>query len=212
MKKTFLFSLCAALILMLGCGSKPSSKIMDQETLAAKNLDTITLGAGCFWCVEAVFQQVKGVHSVTSGYMGGSIKNPSYREVCTGRTGHAEVCQLTYDPKVLSIDALLEIFWQTHDPTTLNRQGNDVGTQYRSAIFFHTPAQETAAKRWKAELNAKRVFPNPIVTEISPASAFFVAEDYHQNYFNENGEEPYCQIVIKPKMDKFRKAFKDRLK
>jgi peptide-methionine (S)-S-oxide reductase len=178
---------------------------MDQK------LEKITFGAGCFWCVEAVFQRVKGVKSVTSGYMGGKMKNPTYREVCSGLTGHAEVCQLSYDPAEVSVATLLEIFWQTHDPTTLNRQGADTGTQYRSAVFFHTPEQQKEANAWKQKLNESRVFPNPIVTEITPASEFYVAEDYHQNYFNENGTEPYCQIVIKPKMDKFLKAFKSKL-
>jgi peptide-methionine (S)-S-oxide reductase len=143
--------------------------------------------------------------------MGGKMKNPSYREVCSGLTGHAEVCQLTYDPKIVSFETLLEIFWQTHDPTTLNRQGADVGTQYRSAIFFHSEAQKIAADQWKAKLNEQKVFPNPIVTEITQATTFYPAEDYHQDYFKLNGQEPYCQIVIKPKMDKFLKAFKDKL-
>ncbi|MFD3275029.1 peptide-methionine (S)-S-oxide reductase MsrA [Aquirufa echingensis] len=174
-------------------------------------MDTITFGAGCFWCVEAVYQRLKGVHSVTSGYMGGQLKNPTYREVCSGLTGHAEVCQITYDPKVISFQTLLEVFWQTHDPTTLNRQGADTGTQYRSAIFAHTDEQLRLAEEWKTNLNAKHVFPNPIVTQIVQASAFYPAEDYHQDYYNQNGTEPYCQIVIKPKMDKFLKAFKDKL-
>nr|WP_238944423.1 peptide-methionine (S)-S-oxide reductase MsrA [Sandaracinomonas limnophila] len=174
--------------------------------------DTITFGAGCFWCVEAVFQQVKGVTKVTSGYMGGKLKNPTYREVCSGLTGHAEVCQLVFDSKVVSVDKLLEIFWQTHDPTTLNRQGHDIGTQYRSAVFFHNEEQKAKATSWKKQLNDKKVFPNPIVTEITQASTFYPAEDYHQNYFQENGEEPYCQVVIKPKMDKFLKEFKSVLK
>ncbi|MFM2401738.1 MAG: Peptide-methionine (S)-S-oxide reductase [Bacteroidota bacterium] len=178
---------------------------MDQK------LEKITFGAGCFWCVEAVFQRVKGVKSVSSGYMGGKMKNPTYREVCSGLTGHAEVCQLSYDPKEVSVATLLEIFWQTHDPTTLNRQGADAGTQYRSAVFFHTPEQQKEADAWKQKLNDSHVFPNPIVTEITAASEFYVAEDYHQNYFNENGTEPYCQIVIKPKMDKFLKTFKSKL-
>lgn len=178
---------------------------MDQK------LEKITFGAGCFWCVEAVFQRVKGVKSVTSGYMGGKLKNPTYREVCSGLTGHAEVCQLSYDPKEVSVATLLEIFWQTHDPTTLNRQGADTGTQYRSAVFFHTTEQQKEAEAWKNKLNESHVFPNPIVTEITAASEFYVAEDYHQNYFNENGTEPYCQIVIKPKMDKFLKTFKEKL-
>ena len=181
-----------------------------QDNSIAK-LDTITFGAGCFWCVEAVYQRVKGVHSVTSGYMGGKIKQPTYREVCSGLTGHAEVCQITYDPKIISFQTLLEVFWQTHDPTTLNRQGADVGTQYRSAIFVHTDEQLRLAQEWKMNLNAKKVFPNPIVTQIAEASTFYPAEDYHQDYYNQNGTEPYCQIVIKPKMDKFLKAFKDKL-
>jgi peptide-methionine (S)-S-oxide reductase len=193
-----------------GNGNPPANSPKKMNAMNA-SLETITFGAGCFWCVEAVYQRVKGVKSVTSGYMGGKMKNPSYREVCSGLTGHAEVCQLTYDPKVVSIETLLEVFWQTHDPTTLNRQGADVGTQYRSAIFFHTEAQKIAADQWKAKLNAQRVFPNPIVTEITQAATFYPAEDYHQDYFNQNGQEPYCQIVIKPKMDKFLKAFKDKL-
>ncbi|CAM3395979.1 peptide-methionine (S)-S-oxide reductase MsrA [Aquirufa ecclesiirivi] len=196
------------------CGNATKDKINTKMTNTESShaqLETITFGAGCFWCVEAVYQRVKGVQKVVSGYMGGKMKNPSYRDVCTGLTGHAEVCQLTYDPKVVSFETLLEVFWQTHDPTTLNRQGADVGTQYRSAIFYHTAAQKAAADQWKQNLNAKRVFPNPIVTEIVAESTFYPAEDYHQDYFNQNGEEPYCKIVIKPKMDKFLKAFKDKL-
>jgi peptide-methionine (S)-S-oxide reductase len=144
--------------------------------------------------------------------MGGGIKNPTYREVCSGLTGHAEVCQLVYDPAVISVETILEVFWQTHDPTTLNRQGADVGTQYRSAIFCHNDEQKKYAEQWKENLNAKKVFPNPIVTQISDAVVFYPAEDYHQNYFNQNGDQPYCQIVIKPKMDKFLKAFKTKLR
>ena len=191
-----------------GSSSKPSTS---SSNLNTTKMDTITFGAGCFWCVEAVYQRLKGVHSVTSGYMGGKLKNPTYREVCSGLTGHAEVCQITYDPQVISFQTLLEVFWQTHDPTTLNRQGADVGTQYRSAIFAHSAEQLQAAQAWKKDLNAKQVFPNPIVTEIVEASAFYPAEDYHQDYYKLNGTEPYCQIVIKPKMDKFLKAFKDKL-
>ncbi|WP_406778166.1 peptide-methionine (S)-S-oxide reductase MsrA [Aquirufa novilacunae] len=191
------------------CGS--ATEKTKQTTKMDQKLEKITFGAGCFWCVEAVFQRVKGVKTVTSGYMGGKIKNPTYREVCSGLTGHAEVCQLSYDPDEVSVATLLEIFWQTHDPTTLNRQGADTGTQYRSAVFFHTAEQQNEAEAWKKKLNDSHVFPNPIVTEITPASEFYVAEDYHQNYFNENGTEPYCQIVIKPKMDKFLKAFKSKL-
>lgn len=175
-------------------------------------LEVITFGAGCFWCVEAVFQQVEGVTKVQSGYMGGKIKNPTYREVCSGLTGHAEVCQITFDPKKVSVPALLEVFWKTHDPTTLNRQGADVGTQYRSAVFFHNDDQKRTAEEYKKKLDESGAFNGRIVTEISPASAFYVAEDYHQNYFNENGEAPYCQFVIKPKLEKFEKVFKDKMK
>ena len=209
--KTFWGALLFILFVGVSCGNKAKSTEKVTNKIVAK-MDTITFGAGCFWCVEAVFQQVKGVESVTSGYMGGKLKNPTYREVCSGLTGHAEVCQLVYNPKLVSFDKLLEIFWQTHDPTTLNRQGHDVGTQYRSAVFYHSPEQKEKALAWKEKLNAQIVFPNPIVTEIVEASAFYKAEDYHQNYFQENGEQPYCQVVIKPKMDKFLKQFKDVLK
>lgn len=175
-------------------------------------LDTATFGAGCFWCVEAIFQQVNGVISVQSGYSGGNIINPSYKEVCSGRTGHAEVCQLVYDPSVVSYDELLEIFWQTHDPTTLNRQGADVGTQYRSVVFYHNDYQKDRAVYFKDKLNQENAFLSPIVTEISPFINFYKAEDYHQNYYNLNSGEGYCRIVIKPKLDKFEKVFKDKMK
>jgi len=210
-QKTFIFISILMTFLVLSCTGKVNSKQKLKEDMSV-GTDTITFGAGCFWCVEAVFQQVKGVTKVTSGYMGGKLKNPTYREVCSGLTGHAEVCQLVFDSKVVSVDKLLEIFWQTHDPTTLNRQGHDIGTQYRSAVFFHNEEQKTKATSWKKQLNDKKVFPNPIVTEITQASTFYPAEDYHQNYFQENGEEPYCQVVIKPKMDKFLKEFKSVLK
>lgn len=210
--KTFLGVFLFISFLVISCGNNMNSNQVNQQNKSRSKMDTITFGAGCFWCVEAVFQQVKGVESVTSGYMGGKIKNPTYREVCSGLTGHAEVCQLVYDPQVVSFDKLLEIFWQTHDPTTLNRQGNDIGTQYRSAIFFHHATQEKKSVEWKNRLNMEKVFPHPIVTEIVQASVFYPAEDYHQNYFRENGQEPYCQVVIKPKMDKFLKQFKDVLK
>lgn len=210
-QKTFIFISILMTFLVLSCTGKVNSKQKLKEDMSI-GTDTITFGAGCFWCVEAVFQQVKGVTKVTSGYMGGKLKNPTYREVCSGLTGHAEVCQLVFDSKVVSVDKLLEIFWQTHDPTTLNRQGHDIGTQYRSAVFFHNEEQKTKATSWKKQLNDKKVFPNPIVTEITQASTFYPAEDYHQNYFQENGEEPYCQVVIKPKMDKFLKEFKSVLK
>jgi len=187
-----------------------SSATMDSTINSG--LDTITLGAGCFWCVEAVFQNLKGVEKVVSGYSGGFIKNPAYREVCMGTTGHAEVCQITYQPNIISLPELLEVFWKTHDPTTLNRQGNDIGTQYRSAIFYHSDEQKKVAEYYKEELNKNKVFDNPIVTEITSFSNFYPAEDYHQNYFNLNGEESYCRFVIQPKVDKLKKVFKDKLK
>ncbi|MEM6799853.1 MAG: peptide-methionine (S)-S-oxide reductase MsrA [Bacteroidota bacterium] len=171
-----------------------------------------TLGAGCFWCIEAVFQNLQGVESVVSGYMGGRIKNPTYKEVCSGLTGHAEVAQIKFDPEILSFKELLEVFWKTHDPTTLNRQGNDVGTQYRSAIFFHDEEQKDLAEHYKKELDASGYYQDPIVTEISPAVEFYVAEDYHQNYFNDNGSQPYCNFVIRPKVEKFKQVFADKLK
>jgi peptide-methionine (S)-S-oxide reductase len=175
-------------------------------------MDTATFGAGCFWCVEAQFQLLQGVLQVTSGFSGGSVKNPAYREVCNGTTGHAEVCLITYDPSKISYDELLAAFWQSHDPTQLNRQGNDVGTQYRSVIYYHTDEQKELAEKYKKELNASGAWDKPIVTEISPAGPFYKAEDYHQNYFNANGEQSYCQYVIQPKVEKFRKVFKGKLK
>lgn len=183
-----------------------------STTQNSSDMDTITFGAGCFWCVEAIFQRVEGVISVKSGYSGGPNANPTYKEVCSGLTGHAEVCQLIYDPSKVDVATLLEVFWQTHDPTTLNRQGADVGTQYRSVIFYHTDAQKALAESYKEKLNASGAFEKPIVTEISPFTAFFEAEDYHQNYFNENGTQPYCSFVIRPKVEKFEKVFKDKMK
>lgn len=177
-----------------------------------KNLSLATFGSGCFWCTEAIFQRVNGVEKVESGYSGGRVKNPTYKEVCSGLTGHAEVIQVTYHPSVISYDELLEIFWQTHDPTTLNRQGADVGTQYRSVIFYHTPEQKQLAEQYKLKLDASGAFDKPIVTEISPFTAFYKAEDYHQNYYNLNGSAPYCAYVIQPKLDKFKKVFAGKLK
>lgn len=187
----------------------------DMENIAeqtTENLDTATFAAGCFWCVEAVFQQLDGVQLVVSGYMGGHVKNPTYEQVCSGLTGHAEACQIIYDPQKVSYETLLEAFWQSHDPTTLNRQGNDVGTQYRSAIFYHNEKQHQLATTYKAKLDKSGAWDKPIVTEISPKTTFYKAEDYHQNYYNLNTRQGYCQFVIRPKVDKFRKVFKDKLK
>lgn len=175
-------------------------------------MKTATFGAGCFWCTEAVFLNVNGVTKVVSGYSGGKVKNPSYREVCTGMTGHAEVTQITYDPKVVSFEDLLEVFWNTHDPTTLNRQGADEGTQYRSAVFYNDEEQKKIAENYKKQLEASHIFKNPIVTEISPLINFYPAEDYHQNYFELNPNQQYCQYVIRPKVEKFKKQFSARLK
>ena len=175
-------------------------------------LEQATLGAGCFWCIEAVFQNLKGVYKVVSGYTGGKVKNPTYREVCYGRTGHAEVAQITFDPNQISFKDLLEVFWKTHDPTTLNKQGADVGTQYRSAVFYHNDEQKKIAEDYKAKLDTAKVFADPIVTEITALDIFYEAEDYHQNYFNDNPSQPYCQFVVKPKVEKVKAVFSEKLK
>ena len=171
-----------------------------------------TLAGGCFWCLEAVFDDLKGVESVESGYMGGKTVNPSYEEVCSGETGHAEVAQLSFDPKQVSFKEILEVFFVIHDPTTLNRQGNDVGTQYRSAIFYHSAEQKAAAEQVIANMSAAKIYEDPIVTEVVPASKFYVAEDYHQEYFRRNPAQPYCAFVVRPKVAKFRKHFLEKLK
>jgi peptide-methionine (S)-S-oxide reductase len=176
------------------------------------NLETAVFGGGCFWCLEAVFQRLPGVRSVESGYMGGRVENPTYKQVCTGTTGHAEVVRVSFDPSQISYRELLAVFFAIHDPTTRDRQGNDVGTQYRSVIFYNSDEQRREAEEVIAELTAAREFSAPIVTAVEPAVAFFVAEDYHQNYFNENSQQPYCQFIIAPKLEKFRKAFAEKLK
>lgn len=205
----------AAFVGSAGCksGERPIPPFEEKSvSMGTTKVDTVTFGSGCFWCTEAIFQRLKGVVSVQSGYSGGHVENPTYKEVCTGTTGHAEVCQVVYDPTIVSFAELLEVFWSVHDPTTLNRQGNDVGPQYRSAIFYHTEAQRQIAEEYKKKLDESGAFDNPIVTEITPFSTFYKAEDYHQNYFNENGQQPYCSFVIKPKVEKFQKVFKEKLK
>lgn len=187
---------------------KKELKKMDKQT----GRETATFGSGCFWCTEAIFLNVEGVKKVVSGYTGGKVKNPTYKEVCSGLTGHAEVVQLTFDPQKVSYDQLLEIFWKTHDPTTLNQQGADIGTQYRSVIYYHSEDQKKSAEFYKARLEEEGAFDKPIVTEISPATTFYKAEDYHQNYYNLNNNAPYCSYVIQPKLEKFKKAFKNVLK
>ncbi|MDD5507328.1 MAG: peptide-methionine (S)-S-oxide reductase MsrA [Bacteroidales bacterium] len=180
--------------------------------MAETKLDTVTLGAGCFWCVETIFAELKGVTSVQSGYAGGTTIKPTYKEVCTGETGHAEACQITFDPQILSFEELLEVFWNVHDPTTLNRQGADVGTQYRSVIFYHTDDQRRIAETSRKKWDESGTFKQSIVTEIEPFDMFFEAEDYHQDYFNNNPNVPYCSFVISPKVEKFRKNFDTYLK
>jgi peptide-methionine (S)-S-oxide reductase len=178
----------------------------------AMKYETAILGAGCFWCVEAVFQELKGVVSVESGYAGGDYANPTYKEVSTGKTGFAEVARIKYDPKVVSFETILAVFFKTHDPTTLNYQGADHGTQYRSAIFYINPYQKEVSERIISELNKEEAYPSPIVTEVSPLTKFWVAENYHQDYYTNNPKQGYCTYVIQPKMEKFRKVFKDKLK
>lgn len=175
-------------------------------------LDTATFAAGCFWCTEAKFQQLNGVKKVVSGFTGGHVANPSYKEVCTGTTGHAEACNIIYDPKVITYDELLEAFFVAHDPTQLNRQGNDEGTQYRSAIFYHNAEQKQKADYYITKLNAAKAYKSNIVTQVAPFTVFYKAEDYHQNYYNLNGNQPYCKYVIQPELAKFKEVFKNKLK
>jgi peptide-methionine (S)-S-oxide reductase len=210
-------SLALLMTTFTSCAQKENqNKIMSNEMNiaipAGVKTDTATFGTGCFWCTEAIFQELDGVLKVTSGYSGGQVENPTYKEVCEGNTGHAEVIQIVYDPSKITYDELLEAFWQSHDPTTLNRQGNDVGPQYRSVIFYHNDEQHQKAEKYKAELDKSKAFDKPIVTEISPFSKFYVAENYHQDYYNNNGSQPYCYYVIRPKLEKFNKVFKDKLK
>jgi len=208
-------------IIMISCESpnaqtaksvQAEMKTMEENKKPSGEVDTAVFGAGCFWCVEAIFLQLNGVQEVVSGYSGGARENPSYDQVCSGATGHAEVIQVIYDPAKLTFVELLEVFWGVHDPTTLNRQGADVGTQYRSVIFYTNDNQKKLAEEYKTKLNVSGAFPQPVVTEISPLKAFYKAENYHQNYFNENGSQPYCSLVIKPKLEKFKKVFGDKMK
>ncbi|MFP4367290.1 MAG: peptide-methionine (S)-S-oxide reductase MsrA [bacterium] len=204
------------LFIMFGINLNFTFDINNTETVYMNNnndnnmpLETITLGAGCFWCVEAVFDRLEGVESVTSGYSGGNISNPTYREVTSGRTGHAEVIQVRYNPEIIPFSRLLEVFFMTHDPTTLNRQGADVGTQYRSAIFYHTEEQKRTAQEVKNMLEKEKIWSDPIVTEITEYENFYRAEDYHQEYYLNNPNQGYCRMVIAPKIEKFEKLFKD---
>ena len=201
-----------AFLLIINAGNKFESKTTKGELMEDNKLEKATFGSGCFWCTEAVFERLKGVTNVESGYSGGSVKDPSYQQVCTGNTGHAEVVQITYDPSVISFKELLEVFWKTHDPTTLNRQGNDVGTQYRSVIFYHNEKQKELAETYKEKLDAAGVFDDPIVTQIVKFKDFYPAEKYHQDYFENNPDQAYCSFVIAPKIKKMEKVFSEKLK
>lgn len=189
-----------------------STSFANINSMTNIKTDTATLGAGCFWCVEAVFQQLDGVLKVTSGYSGGHVANPTYEQVCSKNTGHVEVAQIVYDPSKITFDEILEVFWKTHDPTTVDQQGNDRGPQYRSVIFYNSPEQKQKAEEYKAELDKSGAWSKPIVTTIEPLKNFYVAEDYHQNYYNNNTDQMYCRYVIQPKLEKFEKVFKDKLK
>lgn len=205
----------AGIVSMSACTSENNYKSMSTSlvNISSEKVDTATFGTGCFWCTEAIFEQLGGVLKVTSGYAGGHVDNPTYKQVTTGETGHAECVQIEYESDKISYDKLLEVFWQVHDPTTLNRQGADVGTQYRSAIFYHNDEQKQKAEHYKAELDKNGAFPKPIVTEITSLQKFYEAEDYHQEYYENNkNANPYCAVVIRPKLDKFKKAFASKLK
>ncbi len=208
-----LFSTVLIAASLITCDVNANNPISQEPKMeiSMNDLDIVTLGGGCFWCIEAVFLELEGVRKVVSGYMGGHVDNPSYKEVCNGTTGHAEVVQVIYDPTVVSLETILDVFWTVHDPTTLNRQGADVGTQYRSAIYYHNDKDKAIAQKSMTEL-ATELWDDPIVTELTAASTFYPAEDYHQNYYNNNKSQGYCRVVINPKLSKFRKKFEDKLK
>lgn len=211
----YTFTLFLITITLIGCNESKSEAKQEMKNIMNDknpNYQTATFGSGCFWCTEAIFERVNGVVSVISGYSGGTVEDPTYKEVCEGTTGHAECTQITFDSSVVSYDELLEIFWKTHDPTTLNRQGNDVGTQYRSVIFYHNDEQKQKAEFYKNKLTAEKIWDNPIVTEITMFDKFYPAEEYHQEYYDNNPNQGYCSFVITPKVEKFEKIFKDKLK
>jgi peptide-methionine (S)-S-oxide reductase len=206
MKKIFI------IFLVFATANIDAQSILTKKSKMSDKLEIATLANGCFWCTEAIFQRLNGVEKVTSGYSGGKVKNPTYNEVTSGETGHAEVIQIQFDPKIISFQEILEVFFATHDPTTLNRQGYDVGTQYRSGIFYHSTAQKEAAEAFIKSLTDAKVFDKKIVTEVTAFEAFYEAEAYHQNYYNNNKNQGYCVAVINPKLDKFIKKYKDKLK
>lgn len=205
-------NLLISFVLLLGCSTQAPQNNTNMENRNAHKYEVATFGQGCFWCAEAIFKELDGVVKVESGYSGGTLSNPTYKEVCSGQTGHAEVVQITFDPSKISYDEMLEIFWKTHNPTTLNQQGNDVGTQYRSVIFYHNEEQKRLAEAYKKKLMDEKIWDAPIVTEISPYTKFYKAEDYHQNYYENNPNQAYCQYVIVPKLEKFEKIFKAKIK
>jgi peptide-methionine (S)-S-oxide reductase len=216
MRKSIMTAILILGIVAMNSPGIPKGPLMNDTAKAAEKSGTViersTLGGGCFWCLEAVFEELKGVKSVASGYAGGAVKNPTYQEVCSGSTGHAEVVQIEYDAGVVSFDELLNVFFSIHDPTTLNRQGADVGTQYRSVIFYHDEGQRVAAENKIAEIESKKLVNSPVVTEVVPYEVFYEAEEYHQDYFKRNPEQGYCQAVVAPKLVKFRELFGDQLK
>lgn len=208
MKKLFLIVILTSIFALALNNLYAERKIMNESNL----FQVATFGSGCFWCTEAIFEKLNGVESVVSGYSGGSTVNPTYKEVTTGKTGHAEVTQIKFNPNIISFKELLEIFWKTHDPTTLNRQGSDIGTQYRSVIFYHSEDQQKLAEEYKRKLEEAKIFEDPIVTEITAFDKFYTAESYHQDYYEQNKSQPYCSFVITPKVEKFKKVFGDKLK
>lgn len=221
-QKTLMCVTLSMIVIVAGCSPTGVGAYANSGNSAAKkelqqfegdeSMETATFGNGCFWCTEAVFEAMEGVQSAVSGYAGGNVPDPTYDAVCSGRTGHAEIVQIKYDPEVVSYEELLEVFWKTHDPTTLNRQGADIGTQYRSVVFYHDDEQRKIAEHYKEKLNESGAYSRPVVTEISEMPVFYPAEDYHQDYFAKNPGQGYCRAVIAPKMEKFRAAFADKLK
>ena len=207
--------LALTMLISISCFAQKNNKLKSTtmtDNLNMPKMDTAIFGTGCFWCTEAIFQQVEGVNKVVSGYSGGHVDNPTYKQICTGTTGHAECLRIEFDPAKITFDELLEIFWEVHDPTTLNRQGNDIGTQYRSVVFYRNDEQKALVEKYKAALNKSGAWDSPVITSLEPFVHFYSGEDYHQNYYNDNGSQGYCQFVIKPKVDKFQKVFKTKLK
>jgi peptide-methionine (S)-S-oxide reductase len=211
-QKVGIFILLLVVVFTNSCNSNEKGIKMNKEELKLENYSQATLGAGCFWCVEAVFQRIEGVVFVESGYSNGHVNNPTYEQVCSGNTGHAEVARIYFDENKVSFREILEIFFKTHDPTTLNKQGNDIGTQYRSGIYYHNEEQKKIAEEMKDLIDKSGIYSKSVVTEIVPISNYYMAEDYHQNYYNDNKNQPYCSFVITPKIDKLEKLFKEKLK